>query len=131
MRTVVTAGALSACLLLLSHGGAAQAQDGAPKGADRVQAFGAGPGAASAADTPEGKAPAGPAGPKTLLAECDRRLDICSRDAIGVPYLAAAYIALWGILLAFVFFLHRGQRGLEAELGELRARLRELSEDSG
>ena len=61
--------------------------------------------------------------PKQLLAACDNRVEVCERDAVGVPFLAAAYMAIWGILFAFLIVIRRGQRRLELELQELERRL--------
>jgi CcmD family protein len=61
--------------------------------------------------------------PKQLLAACDNRVEVCERDAIGVPFLAAAYMAIWVILIAFLIIIRRGQRRLELELKELERRL--------
>ncbi|MBD90062.1 MAG: hypothetical protein CL940_06980 [Deltaproteobacteria bacterium] len=69
------------------------------------------------------KVAADPSDPKQLLAACDTRVEICERDAIGVPYLAAAYMAIWCILIAFLIVIRRGQRRLELELKELERRL--------
>ena len=60
---------------------------------------------------------------KQLLAACDNRVEVCERDAVGVPFLAAAYMAIWGILFAFLIVIRRGQRRLELELQELERRL--------
>ena len=68
---------------------------------------------------------ADPTDPKQLLAACDTRVEICERDAVGGPYLAAAYMAIWGILFAFLIVIRRGQRRLELELKELERRLDE------
>lgn len=78
-------------------------------------------------EAPSETSPAAPSDAKGLLAECDRRLDVCERDAIGVPYLAAAYMALWVLLLGFLVAVRRGQRTLEIEIEELRRRLREVA----
>ena len=45
-----------------------------------------------------------------------------------IPYLGAAYLALWLILFAFLFSWRRSQRALEQEIVELRTRL-EAAED--
>jgi len=71
---------------------------------------------------PATEAPAG-SDTKSLLVACDNRVDICERDAVGVPYLAAAYMAIWAILMAFLIVIRRGQRRLEGELKELERRL--------
>ena len=61
--------------------------------------------------------------PKQLLAACDNRVEVCERDAVGVPFLAAAYMAIWLILFVFLIINRRGQRRLELELKELERRL--------
>ncbi len=60
---------------------------------------------------------------KGMLTVCDQRLETCETDAVGVPFLAAAYIALWVILLGFLLVVRSGQRRLEGELADLRDRL--------
>ena len=61
--------------------------------------------------------------PQDLLKHCDLRVEVCERDAVGVPFLAAAYMAIWAILIAFLVVNRRGQRRLELELAELERRL--------
>lgn len=68
-------------------------------------------------------APTDTTDPKELLAACDTRVEICERDDVGVPFLAAAYMAIWVILIAFLIIIRRGQRRLELELKELERRL--------
>lgn len=63
-----------------------------------------------------------------MLAVCDARLEACKDDEVGIPFLGAAYLALWAILIVFLVAVRRGQGRLEAEAGELRARLRELED---
>ena len=86
------------------------------------------------AAAPKGFAAAAPSSPvpgpgsgdlAAMLANCDGALEACETDRVGVPYLAAAYIAIWGILLAFLMSARRGQQRLAAEVDELRERLRE------
>ena len=113
MRTLISV--FLTLLLALSLTAVAQAQDTATE-VQRPTSFGAGE---------EVKA-VDPNDPRSLLAECDRQLGACTRDGIGVPYLAAAYMALWTILLAFFLLVRRGQSQLEGELAELEARLREV-----
>lgn len=78
-------------------------------------------GAAPSAKT---ERPIAPGDYKAMLARCDTLLGTCQKDAIGVPYLAAAYMALWVILIIFLVMVRRGQGRLRGELDELRARLR-------
>ena len=66
--------------------------------------------------------------PMALLARCDSQLEQCKTDHIGMPYLVAAYLALWTILLGYFVLARRGQQKLESELAELRQRLRDYEE---
>ena len=68
---------------------------------------------------------------RAMLAVCDEEREACERDAVGVPFLAAAYMALWVILLAFLFAVRSGSARTRAEMEELRARLRELEGEGG
>ncbi|MDP6945398.1 MAG: hypothetical protein QF464_14715 [Myxococcota bacterium] len=61
-----------------------------------------------------------------MLAVCDEQREACEKDAVGVPFLAAAYMALWVILLGFLFVVRSGTAKARSEMEELRARLREL-----
>lgn len=61
---------------------------------------------------------------------CDAKLEACEKDAVGVPYLAAAYLALWAIFVVFLFMSRSAQRRLRDEVHELRERLRRLSDES-
>lgn len=63
---------------------------------------------------------------RAMLAACDEQREACEKDAVGVPFLAAAYIALWVILIAFLFMVRSGTSKTRAELEELRTRVREL-----
>ena len=89
---------------------------------ERVTTFGA-----KKADKP---APA-PDDFRAMLSVCDEQREACEKDAVGVPFLAAAYMALWGILIAFLFSVRASSAKTRAELEELRARLRELEEGTG
>jgi len=64
--------------------------------------------------------------PTLLLARCDRRLTRCEKDATGIDFLAAAYMALWVILIAFFVITRSRQRRLVLEMNELKARLARL-----
>lgn len=66
--------------------------------------------------------------PRVQLAHCDAALTRCERDAVGVTFLAAAYIALWVILLVFFFLVRARQRRLVLEMVELKARLARLQD---
>lgn len=106
--TVILTMLLAAGVVLALGAGSAWAKDGEPT------TFGA----------PEADAAAPEPGDfKGMLGVCDQRLEACETDAVGVPFLAAAYMALWVILLGFLFVVRSGQRRLEAELADLRDRL--------
>ncbi len=66
--------------------------------------------------------------PVSMLAQCDRELEACKTDAVGMPYLVTAYLILWAILMVYFFLARRGQQALQAELSELRARLRDYED---
>ena len=66
-----------------------------------------------------------------MLKVCDGRLDLCEKDAVGVPYLAGAYLVLWTILLGFLFMAQRGQRRLATDIAELRVRLDAVIDGGG
>ena len=68
---------------------------------------------------------------RAMLAVCDEQRESCEKDAVGVPFLAAAYMALWVILIAFLFSVRASNAKTRAEMEELRARLRELEEGTG
>ena len=93
----------------------AQAQP-AP-GTTGVTAFGA-----KKADKPA----AAPDDFRAMLGVCDEQREACEKDAIGVPFLAAAYMALWVILLGFLLAVRKGTAATRADMDELRARLRAL-----
>ena len=63
---------------------------------------------------------------RALLASCNEQHEACEKDAVGVPFLAAAYMALWVILIAFLMAVRSGTNKTRLELAELRARVREL-----
>ena len=109
---------LTLCLLWFAP--AVLAQEGsAPK---RMTTFGA-QGAEKAAPAPDDF--------RAMLAVCDEQREACEKDAVGVPFLAAAYMALWVILLVFLFSVRASSAKTRAEMEELRARLRELEEETG
>lgn len=89
-------------------------------GVGGAKTFSAGPAEPKAVDKSD---------PKALLARCDTMLDQCETDQTGMPYLIAAYLVLWGILMVYFFLARRGQLKLQAELAELRLRLREYEDD--
>ncbi len=66
--------------------------------------------------------------PLALLASCDKKLESCTTDAVGMPYLIAAYLVLWAILVIYFTLARRGQRRLREELDELRALVREYED---
>ena len=106
------------CLLSYAPMASAQTADGT----DRITTFGA-----KKAETP----PPASDDFRALLSVCDEQREACEKDAVGVPFLAAAYMALWVILLAFLFTVRAGTARTRAEMAELRARLRELEEGTG
>ena len=115
MKRILNTVTLALVLVLAVPVGALAQDTEAPK-VQRPTSFGAG----------EAAPPVDSNDPRALLKECDRQLDACKRDAIGVPYLAAAYMAIWAILLAYLLVVRRGQSRLEGDLAEMEARLREL-----
>ena len=76
----------------------------------------------------------------TTLEDCQQKVMQCSADnrklvekvmhSEGeIPYLGAAYMALWAVVFFFVFRWWRRQKQLELELVELEARLLRLGEE--
>jgi len=63
---------------------------------------------------------------RAMLGVCDEQREACEKDAVGVPFLAAAYMALWAILLGFLLMVRNGTLKARAEMDELRVRLRAL-----
>ena len=107
---------LSACMATALLCSAAFAQP-----AENATAFGAA----------ESAAPAEAGDYKAMLAVCDQKLESCEKDAIGVPFLAGAYMALWLIVLGFLFTSRLSLKRTRQELTELRARLMAIEEESG
>ena len=107
-------------VMTLSLGSVAHGQTPAP-GTTGVTTFGA---------KKAEQAPAAPDDFRAMLAVCDEQRDACEKDAVGVPFLAGAYIALWLILLVFLFMVRAGTARARAEMEELRARVRELEKPS-
>jgi len=71
-----------------------------------------------------------------LLRNCDvvarnaaREAAACRTDAVGVDFLAAAYMALWAILMVFFVLLRQRQKRLVDEIQALRERLARLGDD--
>jgi hypothetical protein len=71
-----------------------------------------------------------------LLKNCDivarntqRELSACKADSVGVDFLAAAYMALWAILMVFFFLVRQRQARLVDEIRSLRERLARLGDD--
>ncbi len=60
------------------------------------------------------------------LASCKSALALEKKDATGMDFLVAAYLALWGILLGFFFMVQVRQSRLRAEMEDLRSRLARL-----
>ncbi|MFO0750909.1 MAG: hypothetical protein U1F43_35340 [Myxococcota bacterium] len=80
----------------------------------------------------ESAAPQGnPKTPEEALVRCGKRVDQLETDAVGVPYLAAGYIAFFVIPIVFLVLASKRQRRLEGEMAELRARLAKLQDDTG
>lgn len=79
------------------------------------------------------EAGAGPSekGAPTTLEGCQTELETCVEHKDGTPYLYAAYLGLWVVLIVFLFMIDQGQRKLEAELVELKARHRRLEAQGG
>jgi len=67
---------------------------------------------------------------RAMLGVCDEEREACEKDAVGVPFLAAAYMALWVILLGFLFMVRAGNAKTRVEMEELRTRLRELEKSA-
>ncbi len=72
---------------------------------------------------------------KGMLENCDlavkdttRKLEACTRDATGIGFLGAAYLALWAILMAFFIMVRSRQKKLVAEMQQLRERLARLTD---
>ena len=85
---------------------------------------------ATAFGAAEDSAPAKAGDFKAMLAVCDKQLESCEKDAIGVPFLAGAYIALWFIVLGFLFASRVSLKRTRQELQELRVRLLAVEEES-
>ena len=60
------------------------------------------------------------------LASCKQALALEKKDATGMDFLVAAYLALWVILLGFFFMVQLRQSRLRAEMEDLRSRLARL-----
>ncbi len=60
------------------------------------------------------------------LAACNQALALEKKDATGMGFLVAAYMALWAILLGFFFMVQVRQSRLRAEMEDLRSRLARL-----
>jgi hypothetical protein len=63
---------------------------------------------------------------RAMLGVCDEQREACEKDAVGVPFLAAAYMALWVILMGFLLAVRKGTARARVEMDELRTRLRAL-----
>lgn len=61
------------------------------------------------------------------FARCAADVKRLETDAIGVPFLAAGYVAFFAIPVVFLVLAGVRQRRLEAEMSELRERLARLS----
>jgi CcmD family protein len=54
---------------------------------------------------------------------------MCKKDEANIPFLTAAYLALWAILLVFFLFVAVRQKRMRAEMEMLRERLARLGEE--
>jgi len=61
-------------------------------------------------------------------AEAGRKL--CEKDKTSIPFLTAAYMALWAILMVFFGIVAVRQKRLRAEMASLRERLARLGDDA-
>lgn len=129
-RTPLTPALLVLLSLVLLAPGSARADEPPDPRPPRPTSFGAAP--APSAPTTE----VAPDDFEGLLRNCDivarntaRELAACRTDAVGVDFLAAAYMALWAILMAFFFILRLRQRRLVEEIRSLRERLARLGDD--
>ena len=71
--------------------------------------------------------------PKSAPVTVEQALDRCARDvealetdAIGIPFLGAAYLAFFAILAVFFVMVRVKQRRMEEEMAELKQRLARL-----
>jgi hypothetical protein len=108
-------------------------------------------------DPPRGEAPEKPGKPTTfgaepaggtlpvvapgdvegLLRNCDIQRSraeegkkLCELDKANMPFLTAAYLALWAILMAFFAIVALRQKRMHAEMAVLRERLARLGDDA-
>ena len=119
-RTVLAFGLLVTVAL-----GAAHAQPAPPP--ERPSSFGATP----EAPLPEVK----PGDFEGLLRNCDvertRALEakeMAEKNVMKMPFLVAAYLALWAILMVFFVIVARRQSRLRADMASLRERLARLGD---
>jgi len=55
---------------------------------------------------------------------------LCEKDKTGIPFLTAAYLALWAILMVFFASVALRQKRMRAEMQALRERLARLGDDA-
>ena len=72
-----------------------------------------------------------------LLRNCDAERSraeearkLCEKDKTSIPFLTAAYLALWAILMVFFGIVAVRQKRLRAEMMTLRERLARLGDDA-
>ncbi|MFT7578646.1 MAG: hypothetical protein ACI9MR_000304 [Myxococcota bacterium] len=81
------------------------------------------PASAQTGSTTFDAAPAPAQGTVSELTDCSRRLEECDQDSLSMPFLGAAYGALWVILMIYLSFNASRNAKLREEIEELRARL--------
>lgn len=120
--------ALLALMLVVSSRALADVPPTPP--VDKPTSFG---GAAPDAPLPEVK----PGDFEGLLRNCDiersravNAAKLAELNTTNVPFLTAAYLALWAILLAFFVIVSMRQKRLRAEMALLRERLARLGDDA-
>lgn len=122
---------LAVFLVALSVGGARADEAPEPAPARAPTSFGAAPGS----DAP---LPAvAPGDFEGLLRNCDTERSraegarkLCEKDKTSIPFLTAAYLALWAILMVFFGIVATRQKRLRAEMAALRERLARLGDDA-
>jgi len=121
---------LTTLLLALTVSGSALAEEPPEPRPEKPTSFG---GAAPEAPLPEVK----PGDFEGLLRNCDIERSravsakkLAELNTTNVPFLTAAYLALWAILLAFFVIVSQRQKRLHAEMVVLRERLARLGDDA-
>lgn len=118
-----------ACALALSVATTARADEAPPPEPDKPSSFGAG-------ETPAELPEVAPGDFEGLLRNCDvertraaNAAKLCEKDKANIPFLTAAYLALWAILLVFFGIVAMRQKRMAAEMAMLRERLARLGDD--